>query len=72
LLTQPEGSTFLVLKFATGSTPVLGPTQTPIQWVRGVKWPRCEADHSPPFSAEFKNAWSYTSTPICLLGVVFN
>jgi hypothetical protein len=29
----------------------------------GVKRPRREADHSPPPSAEVKNAWSYTSTP---------
>jgi hypothetical protein len=29
----------------------------------GVKWLGCEADHSPPCSAEVKNAWSYTSTP---------
>jgi hypothetical protein len=29
----------------------------------GVKQPGCEADHSPPSSAEVKNAWSYTSTP---------
>jgi hypothetical protein len=29
----------------------------------GVKWPGPEADHSPPSSAEVKNAWSYTSTP---------
>jgi hypothetical protein len=29
----------------------------------GVKRPRCEADHSPPPSAEDKNAWIYTSTP---------
>jgi hypothetical protein len=29
----------------------------------GVKRPRREADHSPPSSAEVKNAWSYTSTP---------
>jgi hypothetical protein len=28
----------------------------------GVKWPECEADHSPPSSAEVRNAWSYTST----------
>jgi hypothetical protein len=28
-----------------------------------VKQPACEADHSPPSSAEVKNAWSYTSTP---------
>jgi hypothetical protein len=32
-----------------------------------------EADHSPPFSAEVKNAWSYTSTPpIRLHGVVLS
>jgi hypothetical protein len=29
----------------------------------GVKWPGSEADHSPPSSAEVKNAWIYTSTP---------
>jgi hypothetical protein len=29
----------------------------------GVKWPRREADHSSPPSAEVKNAWSYISTP---------
>jgi hypothetical protein len=29
----------------------------------GVKRPGPEADHSPPSSAEVKNAWSYTSTP---------
>jgi hypothetical protein len=28
-----------------------------------VKWPGSEADHSPPSSAEVKNAWSYSSTP---------
>jgi len=52
----------------TMSRPALGPTQPPIQWVRGalflgVKRPGREADHSPPSSAEVKNAWSYTSTP---------
>jgi hypothetical protein len=32
-----------------------------------------EADHSPPSSAEVKNAWSYTSTPpIRLHGVVLS
>jgi hypothetical protein len=46
----------------------VGPTQPPIQWVPGVlslrvKRPGREADHSPPSSAEVKNAWSYTSTP---------
>jgi hypothetical protein len=29
----------------------------------GVKRPVREADHSSPFNAEVKNAWSYTSTP---------
>jgi len=42
-------------------------TKPSIQWVRGaiflgVKGPGREANHSPPFSVEFKNAWSYTST----------
>jgi hypothetical protein len=50
------------------SATILGPTQLPIQWVQGslslgVKWPGHEADQSPPCSAEFKNVWSYTSTP---------
>jgi len=53
--------------FATASRPTLEPTESPIQWVLGavspsVKRPGREADHSPPSSAEFKNAWSYTST----------
>jgi hypothetical protein len=52
--------------------------QPPIQWVPGalslgVKRPRCEADHSPPSSAEVKNVWSYTCTPpIRLHGVVLS
>jgi hypothetical protein len=29
----------------------------------GVKRPGREADHSPPTSAESKNAWMYTSIP---------
>jgi hypothetical protein len=29
----------------------------------GVTQPGREADHSPPSSAEVKDAWSYTSTP---------
>jgi hypothetical protein len=45
-----------------------GPTQPPTQWVPGalslgVKRPGREVDHSPPSSAEVKNAWSYISTP---------
>jgi hypothetical protein len=28
-----------------------------------VKWPKREADNSPPYSAEVKSAWNHTSTP---------
>jgi hypothetical protein len=42
-------------------------------FLRVVKRPGREADHSPPSSAEFKNAWIYTFTPpIRLHGVVLN
>jgi hypothetical protein len=30
----------------------------------GVRQPEHEADHSPPSTAEVKNAWSYTSTSL--------
>ena len=34
----------------------------------GAKRVGREADHSPPYSAEFKTEWSYTSAPpICLI-----
>jgi hypothetical protein len=65
-----------IFLFTTASTTALGPTQPPIQWVPGalslrLKRPGSEADHSPPSSAEVKNAWSYTSTPpIRLHGLV--
>jgi len=32
-------------------------------FLRGVKRPECEADHSPLSSAKLKNAWSCTCTP---------
>jgi hypothetical protein len=62
--------------------PVLRPIQPPIQLVPrditpGIKLPGSETDHSLPYSAEVKNAWSYTSTPQytfmtwCLTGYVF-
>jgi hypothetical protein len=39
----------------------------------GVKLPELETDHSPPSSAEVKNAWSYTSThPLHLHGMVLS
>jgi hypothetical protein len=62
--------------FTTASTSALGHTQPPIQWVpvalsMGVNWPGREADHSPPSSADVKNAFIYTYTPpIRLIGVV--
>jgi hypothetical protein len=45
--------------FSTSSRPVLGPTQSPIQWVAGALFPEvkrseCEANHSPLTSAEVK------------------
>jgi hypothetical protein len=67
-----------IFLFTTASRPDLGPTQSPIQCVPlalslGVKRPQSEACHSPPSSAEVKNAWSYTSTPPTRLhGVVFS
>jgi hypothetical protein len=42
--------------------PVSYPTGTRYPFP-GVKRPAREADHSPPSSAEVKNAWSYNSTP---------
>jgi hypothetical protein len=57
-----------VFLFTPTFRPALGPTLPPIQWVPGtlslgVKWLGHEADHSPPSSAEVKNAGSYMSTP---------
>jgi hypothetical protein len=51
--------------FSTSSRPISGPTQPPIQWVRGalslgIKWPGNEADNSTPASAEVKKMWIYT------------
>jgi hypothetical protein len=53
---------------STSSTPALGPTQPPIQWLPGtlspgVKQPKREADRSPPTSTEVKKMWIYISTP---------
>jgi hypothetical protein len=57
-----------IFLFTIVSRPALRPTQDPVQRVPGtlslgIKWPGREADHSPPSSAEVKNAWRYTSIP---------
>jgi hypothetical protein len=41
--------------FSIAPRPALGSTQPPIQRLPGVKWPRDEAEHSPPPDAEIKN-----------------
>jgi hypothetical protein len=38
----------------------------------GINRPGREADHSPPSSAEVKNAWRYTSGPIRIHGMVLS
>jgi hypothetical protein len=51
---------------------VLGSSRHCIQWVLGVsspglKRPGCDADHSLPFTLEFKNVWNCRFTPsMCL------
>jgi hypothetical protein len=57
-----------IFLFTTTSRLAVGPTQPPNQWAPvalslGIKWMGHEADHSPPSSAEVKNACSYTFTP---------
>jgi hypothetical protein len=57
-----------IFLFTTASRTAVKLTQPPIQWATGalslgIKPPGREADHSPPSSAEVKNAWSYTSIP---------
>jgi len=74
----PAGAVMGIFHFGTMYKPALGPIQPPIQWVSGVlipgaKWPGYESGCSPPFNANIKNTWSYTSTPpVCLQSVVLN
>jgi hypothetical protein len=62
----------------TASRTAMGPTQPPVQWVRGglylgIKRPGREADHSPPSSAEVKQCVElYLYSPIRLHVVVLS
>jgi hypothetical protein len=58
--------------FATASSPVLGPTQPPIQWVPRINRLGHEDDHSLPSSAKVKNAWSYTSQYMPMASFIIN
>jgi hypothetical protein len=70
------GTTFGRVKnfiFSTSSRPVLETTQTPIQWVPGVKQPGREADHSPPqLMPRSRTRGSIHPLRIRLHGVVLN
>jgi hypothetical protein len=57
-----------IFPFSTASRPAVGPSQPPIQWVQravypGVKRPACEADHSPPSSADVRNGGAIPPLP---------
>jgi hypothetical protein len=53
-----------IFLLATASRQALGSAEPPVKWV-----PRREADHSPSSRTEFKNAWSYTPSPLYVLMV---
>jgi hypothetical protein len=46
----------------SGAHPASYPMGTRSSFTGGIKRPGREAEHSPPPSAEVKNAWSYTSS----------
>jgi len=53
----------------SGAHPASYPVGTGVSFP-GVKQPGCEADHSPPSSAEVQIEWSNTSTPPQVLMVL--
>jgi len=75
LITSREWDFFFLI---AASRPGLGLIQPSIQWVPWLLSPRvkqlaCEADISPPSSAEVKSACMHASTlPVCPHGVVLN
>jgi hypothetical protein len=48
---------------STASRLSLGPKQSPVQWVQGVKQLGCENEHSPPSSAEVNNGGAISPLP---------
>jgi hypothetical protein len=67
----PEGDGNFSLHHCVQSSSGAHPASYPMG-TRG-SFPERKADHSPPSSAEFKNAWNYTSIPpIRLHGVVLS
>jgi hypothetical protein len=57
-----EFSPLHVIQTVSGAHPASYPMGT-VGSFPGVKRTRCEADRSPPSSAEVKKMWIYTSTP---------
>jgi hypothetical protein len=55
-----RGSTPFLFATVTGAHPASYPMGTGGSFL-GVKLPERDSNHSPPYSAEIKNAWSYTS-----------
>jgi len=68
----------VIYLFSTASRSALRLAQLPVLGVPGALYPEAkrqgrESEHSPPATAEFKNAWIYTSiSPIRLHGVVLS
>jgi hypothetical protein len=65
---RPDSQTILIYMLVMR---LVVTTQPHTQWTLGGSFPRSKADkscsyHSPPFSTEVKNAWSYTSTLLCV------
>jgi hypothetical protein len=57
-----------ILLFSTAFTQAVGPTQPPMLWILEATYPRvkqlgCEADHSPPPTAEVKNGGATRPLP---------
>jgi hypothetical protein len=89
LVSHPKGGTFIevvwersaeenIWSYRDGEKYVMGsfiiasyPMGTRDSFLGGGGW--CEADHTPPSSAEVNNAWSYTFTPpMRFHGVIFS